>query len=83
MDRPSVPQATEWQRIGNQIDTASIFARVYFVTVPSWLSGVNPKSKMCRVSGQFQLILFRDERHPSERCDLRSCRLFRVSRARG
>ena len=56
MDRPSVSQTTEWQRIGNQIDTASIFARVYFVTVPSWLSGVNPKCKMCRVSGQFQLI---------------------------
>ena len=28
-----VPQATEWQRIGNEIDTAMIFARAYFVNM--------------------------------------------------
>jgi hypothetical protein len=28
-----VPQATEWQRIGNQIDAAMIFARTDFVKV--------------------------------------------------
>jgi len=33
MDRPSVSQATEWQRIGNQIDAAFIFARPDFVSV--------------------------------------------------
>ena len=31
--RPGVPQATEWQRIGNQIDAAMIFARADFVSV--------------------------------------------------
>ncbi len=39
MDRPSVPQATEWQRIGNQIDAAMIFARADFVKV-RWLHGM-------------------------------------------
>jgi hypothetical protein len=29
----AVPQPTEWQRIGNQIDAAMIFARAYFVNV--------------------------------------------------
>jgi hypothetical protein len=28
-----VPQPTEWQRIGNQIDAAFIFARADFVNV--------------------------------------------------
>ena len=27
----AVPQATEWQRIGNQVDTAMVFARVHIV----------------------------------------------------
>jgi len=31
--RFGVPEATEWQRIGDQIDTAFIFARVYFINV--------------------------------------------------
>ena len=31
--RPGVPQATECQRIGNQIDAAFIFARAHFVNV--------------------------------------------------
>jgi hypothetical protein len=31
--RLAIPQATEWQRIGNQIDTAFIFARADFVSV--------------------------------------------------
>jgi hypothetical protein len=30
---PVVPQATEWQRIGNQIDAASVLARADFVNV--------------------------------------------------
>ena len=29
----AVPQPTEWQRIGNQIDAAMIFARSHFVKV--------------------------------------------------
>ena len=29
----AIPQAPEWQRIGNQIDAASIFARAHFVNV--------------------------------------------------
>ena len=29
--RPAVPQATEWQRIGNQIDATFVLARAYFV----------------------------------------------------
>jgi len=29
----AVPKATKWQRIGNQIDTAMIFARADFVKV--------------------------------------------------
>jgi hypothetical protein len=29
----TVPQATKWQRIGNQMDAAFIFARADFVTV--------------------------------------------------
>jgi hypothetical protein len=29
-----VPQATEWQHIGNQIEAAIIFARADFVNVP-------------------------------------------------
>jgi hypothetical protein len=29
----AVPQATEWQRIGNQIDAAMIFARADFVKI--------------------------------------------------
>jgi hypothetical protein len=32
----SVPQATEWQRIGNQIDAAMIFAQADFVNL-RWL----------------------------------------------
>ena len=31
----TVPQATEWQRIGNQINAASVFARADFVNVHS------------------------------------------------
>jgi hypothetical protein len=31
--RVCVPQPTEWQRIGNQIDAAMIFARSDFVSV--------------------------------------------------
>ena len=31
--RLAIPQATEWQRIGNQIDAAMIFARADFVGV--------------------------------------------------
>jgi hypothetical protein len=31
--RLTVPEATEWQRIGNQIDAAFIFARADFVSV--------------------------------------------------
>ena len=31
--RPVIPQATEWKRIGNQIDAAMIFARAHFVKV--------------------------------------------------
>jgi hypothetical protein len=31
--RLAVPQATEWQRIGNQIDAAMIFARADFVSM--------------------------------------------------
>jgi hypothetical protein len=30
--RPVIPQPTEWQRIGNQIDAALVFARTDFVT---------------------------------------------------
>jgi hypothetical protein len=30
---PVVPQPTEWERIGNKIDTATIFARADFVNV--------------------------------------------------
>ena len=33
---PVVPQTTEWQRIGNEIDAAMISARVNFVKV-RWL----------------------------------------------
>jgi hypothetical protein len=29
----AVPQATEWQRIGDQIDAVMIFARAHFVNV--------------------------------------------------
>jgi hypothetical protein len=29
----AIPQTTEWQRIGNQIDTAMIFTRAHFVNV--------------------------------------------------
>jgi len=35
--RPGIPQATEWQRIRNQIDAAMIFARADFVEV--WRRG--------------------------------------------
>jgi len=31
--RLAIPQATEWQRIGNQIDTAMIFSRSDFVNM--------------------------------------------------
>jgi len=31
--RLAIPQPTEWQRIGNEIDTAFIFARADFVNV--------------------------------------------------
>ena len=31
--RLAIPQRTEWQRIGNQIDAAMIFARVNLVNV--------------------------------------------------
>jgi hypothetical protein len=31
--RPVIPQAAEWQRFGNQIDTAMIFAGADFVGV--------------------------------------------------
>jgi hypothetical protein len=34
----SVPQATEWQRVGNQIDAAMIFAGTDFVSVHFWMS---------------------------------------------
>jgi hypothetical protein len=29
----TIPQLTEWQRIGNQIDAAMIFARAHFIKV--------------------------------------------------
>jgi hypothetical protein len=32
-DSGALPQPTEWQRIGNQIDAAMIFARADFVSV--------------------------------------------------
>jgi hypothetical protein len=32
-DSSAVPQPTEWQRIGNQIDAAMIFARAHIVNV--------------------------------------------------
>ncbi len=43
----SVPQATEWQRIGNQIDAAMIFAGTDFVSVHFWMSLIlyKPKSR--------------------------------------
>ena len=31
--RPVIPQPAEWQRIGDQINTAMIFAGAYFVNV--------------------------------------------------
>jgi hypothetical protein len=34
----AIPQPTEWQRVGNQIDAAKIFARVDFVGVHCTLS---------------------------------------------
>jgi hypothetical protein len=39
----AIPEPTEWQRIGDQIDTAFIFARAEFVFMhrvlkPHWLS---------------------------------------------
>jgi hypothetical protein len=37
--RLAVPQATEWQRIGNQIKAAMIFARADFVDVNEMQSG--------------------------------------------
>jgi hypothetical protein len=36
---PIVPQATEWQRIGNQVDAAMIPARADFVKVQGMHSG--------------------------------------------
>ena len=35
----AVPQATEWQHIGDQIDAAMIFARMDFVSVHGMYSG--------------------------------------------
>ena len=35
-----VPQPTEWQRIGNQIDAAMIFARADFVKVDAHKQGL-------------------------------------------
>src|SRR6266481_1560899 len=35
----AIPQATEWQRIGNQIDAAMIFSRADFVSVHEMHSG--------------------------------------------
>jgi len=31
--RPAIPEATEWQRITNQINASTIFARADFVSV--------------------------------------------------
>ena len=40
-ERLAIPQPTEWQRIGNQIDAAMIFGRTQF-----WSAAV-----LCRFSG--------------------------------
>jgi len=32
---PSIPEPTEWQHIGNQVNTAMIFARPHFLGVQS------------------------------------------------
>jgi hypothetical protein len=37
--RLAIPQPTEWQRIGNQIDAAFVFALADFVEVHLWLYG--------------------------------------------
>jgi hypothetical protein len=39
----TIPQATEWQNIGNQIDATMIFARADFVNVHRW------NERFCRV----------------------------------
>ena len=36
---PSIPQATEWQHIGNEIDAAMVFARADFVNVSVHAAG--------------------------------------------
>ena len=45
----AVPQPTEWQRIGNQIDVAIIFARADFVSLLSLLCRSQKKDRIHRV----------------------------------
>jgi len=46
--RLAVPQATEWQRIGNQINAAFIGSRSHFVNVDFLLPGENTGTNMPR-----------------------------------
>jgi hypothetical protein len=49
--RPTVPQPTERQHIGNQIDATMIFARSDFVKVNGTHSGLSAVSYLCHRVG--------------------------------
>jgi hypothetical protein len=60
--RFAVPQPTEWQRIGNQIDAAMVFARSDFASVQHPVSAIEPSSTTSKtncivifISGNFGL----------------------------
>jgi hypothetical protein len=46
--RPGVPQSPEWQRAGDQIDAAMIFARSDFVNVHEMHTGSLHRLVRCR-----------------------------------
>jgi hypothetical protein len=60
----AVPQATEWERIGNEIKAALVFARADFVTVFQGSGGGNMARLMSAVVGTSLLVAIESARPP-------------------
>jgi hypothetical protein len=69
-----VPQPTEWERIGNEIISASIFARADFVSVRedvnSMVDEIDPRQPFLRVNILRWREIFRMIETPSSNVDL-------------
>ena len=50
----AIPKPTEWQRIGNQIDAAMIFARAHFVNVDQ----LQRRNIVCQSQARLVVLVF-------------------------